>query len=107
MKRVLNQDAAPLPENPAQYLLSKGIFRCSGCIENTEVQADGYDHKVPPADDWGTVNVQSASRTCRLQREKSRCTSFSRTSNPIRRPSTFNNHGSANLPRLSRFIPSP
>lgn len=55
---VLNQDATPLPEKPAQYSLNKGIFRCSGCIVNTEVQADGYDHKVPPADYWDTVKVQ-------------------------------------------------
>jgi hypothetical protein len=55
---VLNQDAAPLPEKPAQYSLNKGISRCSGCSVKTEVQADGYDHKVPPADSWDTVNVQ-------------------------------------------------
>ena len=46
----LNQDPAPLREKPAQYSLNKGIFRCSDCIVNTEVQADGYDHTGPPAD---------------------------------------------------------
>lgn len=55
---VLNQDTAQLPEKPAQYLLNKGMFRCSGCIVNMEIEADGYDHKVPAADYWDTVNVQ-------------------------------------------------
>jgi hypothetical protein len=55
---VLNQGTAELPEKPAQYLLNKGTFRCSGCIVNMEIDADGYDHKVAAADYWDTVNVQ-------------------------------------------------
>lgn len=55
---VLNQGTAELPEKPAQYLLNKGTFHCSGCIVNMEIDADGYDHKVAAADYWDTVNVQ-------------------------------------------------
>jgi hypothetical protein len=56
---VLNQGTAQLPEKPLQYLLNKGVFRCSACIVNMEVEADGYDHKVAAADYWDTVNVQA------------------------------------------------
>lgn len=55
---VINKDTAPLPQKPAVYLLAKGMFRCSGCIVNMEIEADGYDHKVAAADYWDTVNVQ-------------------------------------------------
>ncbi|MFZ1137969.1 MAG: hypothetical protein WAN76_02245 [Candidatus Sulfotelmatobacter sp.] len=55
---VLNQDTAQLPNKPAEYSLNKGMFRCSGCIVNMEIEADGYDHKVAAADYWDTVNVQ-------------------------------------------------
>jgi len=55
---VLNQGTDELPEKPAQYLLAKGMFRCSGCIVNMEIDADGYDHEVAAADYWDTVNVQ-------------------------------------------------
>jgi hypothetical protein len=55
---VINKDTAPLPEKPAVYLLAKGMFRCSGCVVNVEIEADGYDYKVAAADYWDTVNVQ-------------------------------------------------
>jgi hypothetical protein len=55
---VINKDTAPLPQKPASYLLTKGMLRCSGCIVNMEIEADGYDHKVATADYWDTVNVQ-------------------------------------------------
>jgi hypothetical protein len=49
---------AQLPTEPAVYLLAKGMFRCSGCLPNMEVEADGNDHKVPEAPYWDTVNLQ-------------------------------------------------
>jgi hypothetical protein len=49
---------APLPQKPAVYLLAKGVFRCSGCMANMEVKADGYDHKVAETAYWDTLNVQ-------------------------------------------------
>jgi hypothetical protein len=48
----------PLPQQPAVYLLAKGVFRCSGCMADMEVKADGYDQKV--AAYWDTLNVQMA-----------------------------------------------
>jgi hypothetical protein len=50
---------APLPQEPAIYLLAQGKFRCSGCLANLEIEADGDDHKVAETDYWDTVNVQS------------------------------------------------
>jgi len=47
-----------LPTEPAVYLLAKGMFRCSGCLPNLEIEADGNDHKVAEAPYWDTVNVQ-------------------------------------------------
>lgn len=49
---------AQLPTEPAVYLLAKGMFRCSGCLPNLEIEADGNDHKVAEAPYWDTVNVQ-------------------------------------------------
>jgi hypothetical protein len=48
----------PLPQKPAVYLLAKGMFRCSGCMPETEVKADGEDHKVAETAYWDTLNVQ-------------------------------------------------
>ncbi len=35
------------------------MFRCSGCLANIEIKADGDDHKVAETDYWDTVNVQA------------------------------------------------
>lgn len=48
----------PLPQEPVVYSLTKGVFRCSGCMANAEVSADGYDHKVAETAYWDTLNVQ-------------------------------------------------
>jgi hypothetical protein len=50
---------APLPQKPAVYSLAHGIFRCSGCLANLEINADGDDHTVAETDYWDTVNVQA------------------------------------------------
>ena len=50
---------APLPQKPAVYSLAKGMFRCSGCLPNMEIKADGDDHKVAETDYWDTVNLQT------------------------------------------------
>lgn len=49
----------PLPQEPAVYHFAKGIFRCSGCLANMEIEADGDDHKVAQTAYWDTVNVQT------------------------------------------------
>ncbi|HSY91336.1 MAG TPA: hypothetical protein VK812_08185 [Candidatus Binatus sp.] len=46
------------PQEPAVYLLANGKFRCSGCLANLEIEADGNDHKVAATDYWDTVNLQ-------------------------------------------------
>jgi hypothetical protein len=48
----------PLPQQPVVYLLAKGVFRCSGCMADMEVKADGYDQKVAETAYWDTLNVQ-------------------------------------------------
>jgi hypothetical protein len=47
-----------LPPAPAIYLVAKGMFRCSGCLPNLEIAADGDDHNVAESAYWDTVNVQ-------------------------------------------------
>jgi hypothetical protein len=49
----------PLQREPAVYSLASGIFRCSGCLANMEIKADGDDHRVAEADYWDTVNLQA------------------------------------------------
>jgi hypothetical protein len=49
---------AQLPPEPSVYLLAKGMFRCSSCLPNMEIAADGDDHKVAGSAYWDTVNVQ-------------------------------------------------
>ena len=46
-------------QEPSIYFLAKGTFRCSGCLPNMEIKADGEDHKVAESDYWDTVNVQT------------------------------------------------
>jgi hypothetical protein len=46
------------PQETSVYLLAKGMFRCSGCLPNMEMEADGDDHKVAESDYWDTVNLQ-------------------------------------------------
>jgi len=48
----------PLQREPAVYSLGKGVFRCSGCMADMEVRADGNDHKVAETAYWDTLNVQ-------------------------------------------------
>jgi hypothetical protein len=48
----------PLAQEPAVYLLAKGLLRCSGCMANMEVEADGNDHKVAETAYWDTLNAQ-------------------------------------------------
>ena len=55
---MINTGTAQLPQKPAVYVLAKGIFRCSGCLTNKEVKADGRDHKVAQTSYWDTVSVR-------------------------------------------------
>lgn len=55
---MINSDTAQLPQKPAVYLLAKGIFRCSGCVADVEIKADGRDQKVAETGYWDTVSVR-------------------------------------------------
>jgi hypothetical protein len=48
----------PVPQKPIEYSLVNGVFRCTGCIANVEVKADGIDHQIAETDYWDTLNVQ-------------------------------------------------
>ena len=48
----------PLQQKPAVYLLAKGMFSCSGCMAEMQVEADGNDHKVAETAYWDTLNAQ-------------------------------------------------
>lgn len=66
-----------LSQEPSVYLLAKGTFRCSGCLANVEVAADGNDHKVAESAYWDTVNVQAVdAHTVILIAKKSGKTTF-------------------------------
>jgi len=71
----------PIPQKPLEYSLSRGVFHCSGCIANVEVQADGVDHKVSEGDYWDTVNVRVIdTRTVQIIAKKAGKTMFTELS---------------------------
>jgi hypothetical protein len=55
---LIHSHASQLPLKPAEYLLAKGRFRCSACMANLEIKADGRDQRVPKTDYWDTVSVR-------------------------------------------------
>jgi len=67
----------PIPQKPIEYSLAQGMFHCTGCIANVEVQADGQDHKVSEGDYWDTVNVRALdARTVQIVAKKAGKTMF-------------------------------
>ena len=52
------ENDAQLPEKPTVYSVAKGTFRCSGCIANGEIKADGRDQKVEETSYWDTISVR-------------------------------------------------
>jgi hypothetical protein len=55
---MIHSDTAQLPQQPAVYLLADGRFRCSDCLANVEIKANGHDQKVTEASYWDTVSVR-------------------------------------------------
>jgi len=51
-------DNTQLPQKPAVYFLAKGRLRCSDCMANKEIKADGRDHKIAETSYWDTVSVR-------------------------------------------------
>lgn len=68
---------AQLPQKPVVYSIAKGMFRCSGCIANGEIKADGYDHKVEETSYWDTISVRIVDvYTVEITAKKDRKTMF-------------------------------
>jgi hypothetical protein len=51
---IIDADTVQLPEKPAVYLLTKGMFRWAG----KDIKADGTDQKVFETGYWDTVSVR-------------------------------------------------
>jgi hypothetical protein len=51
---IIDSNRTQLPQTPVEYLLAKGRFRRA----DTEIKADGNDHKVPETGYWDTINVR-------------------------------------------------
>jgi len=74
---LVNPDTAQLPQKPAVYLLARGKFRCSDCLANTEIQADGQDHRIAETSYLDTLSVHVVdARTVELIAKKSGKTMF-------------------------------
>jgi len=55
---IINTDAEALPETPEVFVIANGIFRCSGCIEDIKIKADGRDHKAKNSAYSDTASVR-------------------------------------------------
>jgi hypothetical protein len=53
-----NSDAAQLPEKLQVYLLAEGVFRCSTCVPEVEIKANGQDRKVAGSSYFDTKSVR-------------------------------------------------
>jgi len=74
---LVNSDTVQLSQKPAVYLLAQGKFRCSDCLANREIQADGHDHKIAETSYWDTASVRVVdARTVELIAKKSGKTMF-------------------------------
>jgi len=74
---LVNSGTAQLPQKPVVYLLAHGKFRCSNCMADREIQADGRDQKVAETSYWDTVSVRVVdARTVELIAKKAGRTMF-------------------------------
>jgi len=74
---MVNSESPQLSQQPAVYLLAKGEFRCSDCLANAEIKADGRDQKVAETSYWDTVSVRVVdARTVELIAKKAGRTMF-------------------------------
>jgi len=55
---TINSDTAQLPEKPQVYLLAEGVFRCSTCMPEVEIEANGQDRKVAGSNYFDTESVR-------------------------------------------------
>ena len=60
-----------VPEAPAEFLLANGMFRCTGCLANVSMKADGLDRSIPDSLYWNTASVRSVDeRTVEIRTTK-------------------------------------
>jgi hypothetical protein len=55
---TINSDTAQLPEKPQVYLLAEGVFQCSTCVPEVEIEANGQDRKVAGSSYFDTESVR-------------------------------------------------
>jgi len=68
------------PEAPADFSLANGMFRCTGCLANVSVKADGRDHNIPDSAYWNTASVRSLDeRTIEIRAKKDGKTYYTET----------------------------
>lgn len=68
------------PEAPAEFLLVDGMFRCTGCLANVSMKADGLDHSIPDSVYWNTASVRSLdARTVEIKTTKAGKNFYSET----------------------------
>jgi hypothetical protein len=51
-------DTAKFPQKPDQYVLDKGMYRCSTCVPKMDIKADGQDQKVAGSNYFNTRSVK-------------------------------------------------
>ncbi len=55
---IIQSDPAQFSQKPVEYMLVKGTFRCTGCIVNIDINADGRDRKIAQTSYWDTASVR-------------------------------------------------
>ena len=45
------------PKTPLAFLLAEGLFRCTGCLANVSMKADGQERSIPDSIYWNTASV--------------------------------------------------
>lgn len=56
---LIDSESFHPPEEAAEFLLAGGTLRCSGCLANVSIKADGRDHGIPESAYWNTASVRS------------------------------------------------
>jgi len=77
----MNTDAEQIPETwEVSFKVANGMFRCSGCIQDIKLKADGRDHKVKESAYCDTASVQVVdARTVEITVKKAGNTMFTET----------------------------
>lgn len=74
---IIEFDHSQLTQKPTEYVVSKEMFRCRGCIANIEIKADGRDQKIEATNYWDTASVKIVdAHTVEIAMKKSGKTMF-------------------------------